>query len=130
MSLNYLAASLSLDSLAAAIDACAVEGHTDDIALAPGDSQMLREVAAYLRLRAEPPPLVIDPTDPCDWRKVHMAELDAKATQHHLPTYTHLLHAMHSALPLIDGYRRLSGGDGDLSAANFRHYLRAAGIIN
>lgn len=39
-------------------------------------------------------------------------------------THEHMRAALQQALPIIDAYRRLSGGDGDLVAANIRQVLR------
>ena len=39
-------------------------------------------------------------------------------------TRDHMRAALQQALPIIDAYRRLSGGDGDIVAANIRAMLR------
>jgi hypothetical protein len=38
----------------------------------------------------------------------------------HCETYESMLQALEQALPFIDAYRRMSGGDGDISALNMR----------
>ncbi len=44
----------------------------------------------------------------------------------HCETYESMLKALEQALPIIDAYRRMSGGDGDISALNVRAAIAKA----
>lgn len=52
-----------------------------------------------------------------------VANADAYLNNVDLPKYSELLCLLRQTLPLVDAYRRVTAGDGDLTASVIRHVI-------